>query len=476
LSSVEQTRLETLRLDALPVAETAEPLERAGSELRLPGWLVSFLVAVGRFGVVWVPVYGVVAGQTHSFGGGVARSALLAAIWLFALRSAYAAARLTLPARRLIATAVGSATGFVVVSGAGLWFSALELHPGPLLTITGFIFILATAWEYLVRESITVDRRVLVVGAGDGGSELIEELALRDDLPYEVVGVVDDERDSPWVAGVRLLGRVDDLPEVIARVRPDLVVLAIAQNRLETFARLLSVAGSGFRVLELPQFYEQAFGRVPVRRLTSAWFMSVLHLYQRPYTRFAKRTFDVAVASAGVLLTAPLYPLIALLVKGTPGPLIFRQTRLGEGGKLFTIYKFRTMRDGAEEPGRPIWAEERDPRVTPLGRFLRRTRLDELPQLWNVLRGDMSIVGPRPERPEFVDLLEETVPFWTRRHLVKPGITGWAQVSCGYAADSEATLEKLSYDLWYLRHRSLAVDLGICAKTVVALLSGSGAR
>src|SRR5206468_11514987 len=125
-------------------------------------------------------------------------------------------------------------------------------------------------------------------------------------------------------------GRVDDLPDVIGRERPDLVVLAVAQNRLEAFGRLLSVAGSGFRVVELPQFYEQAFGRVPVRRLTSAWFMSVLHLYQRPYTRFAKRTFDIAVALLGIALTAPLYPLIALLVKGTTGPLIFRQRRLGD--------------------------------------------------------------------------------------------------------------------------------------------------
>jgi exopolysaccharide biosynthesis polyprenyl glycosylphosphotransferase len=364
----------------------------------------------------------------------------------------------------------------VLVSGLGLWVTALNLRPWSLLEIAASIFVLTTAWEYLVRESVAISRRVLVVGAADGGSDLIEELGFSGHARYEVIGVVDDERDSESVAGVPLLGRIDDLPEVIGSQKPDLVVLAVSQNRLETFGRLLSVAGSGFRVLELPQFYEQAFGRVPVRRLTSAWFMSVLHLYQRPYTRFAKRTFDIVVAMFGMALTAPLYPLIALLVKNTRGPLIFRQTRLGEGGKLFTIYKFRTMRDGAEEPGRPIWAEERDPRVTPLGRFLRKTRLDELPQLWNVLRGDMSIVGPRPERPEFVELLEEQVPFWTRRHLVKPGITGWAQVSCGYTADAEGTLEKLSYDLWYLRHRSLSVDLGICAKTIVALLSGSGAR
>ena len=468
--------LEETRVDAFPVAEVARSLRVHAPALRLPARLVRGLVWFGRFAVVWLPVYGLVGAHESSLASGVGTSIVVSFLWLLALRLSFLGARLSLPARRLMAAVVGSAGGLVLASALGLWISPLHLRPWSLLEIAGCVFVFATAWEYFVRESVSMTRRLLIVGASDGGSELVEELGLHPDTPYKVIGFVDDERDTASVAGVPLLGRVDDLPAVIHRERPDLVVLAVAQNRLETFGRLLSVAGSGFRVIELPQFYEQAFGRVPVRRLTSAWFMSVLHLYQRPYTRFAKRTFDVAVALLGITLTAPLYPLIALLVKGTTGPLIFRQSRLGEGGRLFMIYKFRTMRNGAEEPGRPIWAEERDPRVTPLGRFLRRTRFDELPQLINVLRGDMSIVGPRPERPEFVELLEETVPFWTRRHLVKPGITGWAQVSCGYAADAEGTLEKLSYDLWYLRHRSLAVDLGICAKTVVALLSGSGAR
>jgi exopolysaccharide biosynthesis polyprenyl glycosylphosphotransferase len=228
-------------------------------------------------------------------------------------------------------------------------------------------------------------------------------------------------------------------------------------------------------VLGLPEFHEQAFGRVPVRHLNSAWFISVLHFYRRPYGRITKRAFDAVTAAFGLALTAPFFPLIALLVKRTPGPVIFKQERLGEDGRTFTIYKFRTMRADAEE-GRPIWAEERDPRATGIGRFLRRTRIDELPQLWNVLRGDMSIVGPRPERPEFLESLQEAVPFWTRRHMVKPGITGWAQVKRGYTSDAEGTSEKLSYDLWYLRHRSLVIDLAICARTFGTLVSGSGSR
>ncbi len=470
------TSLEETRVERLPVVEIAEPLLGRSRALDLSSRTVFRVVGFGRLAVVWLPVYGLLAGRSGSFPAGIGASLVVSTVFVLALRWASSAARLALPARGAASSLVGGLAGIVLASAIGLWFRGLHLHPRVLLELAAGIFVLAATWEYLVRQTLVLNRRVLIVGANDGGSELIEDLSLLQESPFDIVGVVDDERQSEHVAGAPLLGRIADLPEIIERERPDLVVVAVAQNRLEAFGRLLGVATSGFRVVELPQFYEQAFGRVPVRRLTAAWFMSVLHLYQRPYTRFAKRTFDIAVAGSGILLTAPLFVVLAGFVKLSKGPLIFRQVRLGEGGRHFTIYKFRTMRDGAEEPGRPIWAEERDPRVTSTGRLMRRSRLDELPQLWNVLRGEMSVVGPRPERPEFVELLEDTVPYWSRRHLVKPGITGWAQVSCGYTADAESTVEKLSYDLWYLRHRSLSVDLGICAKTFAALLSGSGAR
>jgi lipopolysaccharide/colanic/teichoic acid biosynthesis glycosyltransferase len=237
---------------------------------------------------------------------------------------------------------------------------------------------------------------------------------------------------------------------------------------------LLELAPAGFRVVGVSHFVEHALGRVPLRHVTPTWFMSMLHLRQKPYTRMAKRVFDLAVASLGLLLVAPLLPVLALLVRLTPGPVIYRQTRVGEGGRHFTILKLRTMREDAEDAGTPRFAQVGDSRVTRVGGVLRRTHLDELPQLWNVVRGEMSIVGPRPERPEFVDLLEQTVPFWTRRLLVKPGITGWAQLRCGYAFDEASAAEKLSYDLWYLRNRNVVVDLAICAKTLWSLLFRTG--
>jgi len=253
-------------------------------------------------------------------------------------------------------------------------------------------------------------------------------------------------------------------------------VLAITKNRPDAFSALLSGSGAGFELLGLPEFHEQAFGRVPVRHVTAAWFMSVLHYYRRPYTQFAKRTFDVIGAVLALALTAPVFLILALLVRRTRGPHISGQRGLGEGGRHCAMLKFRTRHDGAEAEGEAGWADESDARTTADGRFMRRSRLDEMPQLWNVLKGEMSIVGPRPERPEFVECLRQTVPFWTRRHLVKPGITGWAQVRHGYTADAAGTADKLSYDLWYLRHRSLVTDLAICAKTFATLLSGSGAR
>jgi lipopolysaccharide/colanic/teichoic acid biosynthesis glycosyltransferase len=161
--------------------------------------------------------------------------------------------------------------------------------------------------------------------------------------------------------------------------------------------------------------------------------------------------------------------LIALFLAPS-GTVLYRQTRLGERGRLFTIVKFRTMRDEAEADGHARWSTSHDPRVTSLGRILRKAHLDELPQLLNVLRGDMSMVGPRPERPEFVELLEREVPFWHRRLLVKPGVTGWAQLKGGYASDCEAMAEKLSYDLWYLRNRNVIVDLAICAATGISMI------
>ncbi len=461
-----------------PPAVNAEPLlQPAARAVRLSRRVATMLAAGGRVGVIWLPVFALVSRSVDNLGTGLLLTTALTAVWWFGLRLAYASGRLTLfTLGASVAAAVGTSTGLVSAFALNAVVADMHFAPSTLFEMGAAVLIFSAAWEAIVQRSLAALQRVLIVGAGDGGSELVEDLALAGELPFELIGIVDDEIATDTIAGAPVHGRVADLPAIMEAQRPDLVVLAGGHNRTEAFTHLLDVAGSGFKVVGLPEFYEHVFGRVPVRHLTPVWFISILHLYQRPYTKAAKRTFDVVVAGVGLLLTAPLLPFLALLVRRTPGPVIFRQTRLGESGRQFTIFKFRTMRQDAEAPGRAIWAEELDPRITSIGRLMRKTRLDELPQLWNVLRGDMSVVGPRPERPEFLEQLQETVPFWTRRHLVKPGITGWAQVRRGYTADAEGTAEKLSYDLWYLRHRSLVVDLAISVKTFTTLATGSGAR
>jgi exopolysaccharide biosynthesis polyprenyl glycosylphosphotransferase len=193
-------------------------------------------------------------------------------------------------------------------------------------------------------------------------------------------------------------------------------------------------------------------------------------------TRQSKRVFDFMLAVVGLIVAAPVMMLTALAVwLESRFPIFYRQQRVGENGRVFTLYKFRSMRQDAEQ-GTPIWARTADDRVTNVGRFIRRTRLDELPQLWNVLRGDMSFVGPRPERPFFVDQLAEQIPFYEQRHAVKPGITGWAQVRYRYGASMEDALEKLRYDLYYVKHLSIAFDLTILFDTVKVVLFAKGAR
>jgi exopolysaccharide biosynthesis polyprenyl glycosylphosphotransferase len=441
--------------------------EEAAAPFVAPRNHVSWVVLGGRALLVWLPVCFLLARTVPTVQAVLAASAV-STIWLLGLRAALGTYFTLGPA---VASATGTVMGLIAVSAFDLWVPGIDLGVGELAEAAAAVFALSAAWEHAVRT--IAKRRVLVVGTGGCASEVLAELKRGDRAPFTMLGLVGDGRDAP-AEDVAHLGSFDELPQIIEEQRPDIVILT--DERISSWAvdPLLDLSPIGFRVVGVSHFVEHALGRVPLRHVTPTWFMSMLHLRQKPYTRLAKRVFDLAVSSLGLLLVAPLFPILVLLVRTTPGPIIYRQTRLGEGGRHFTIFKLRTMRVDAEDGDSPRFAEENDSRVTRIGRLLRQMHLDELPQLWNVLRGEMSVVGPRPERPEFVDLIERTVPFWTRRLLVKPGITGWAQLRCGYASDSAGAAEKLSYDLWYLRNRNVVVDLAICAKTMSALLFRSG--
>ena len=427
-----------------------------------PRWVA----AGGQALLVWLPCFTFAA---HRFGPGrfsFGASLLLAAVWLICLRSAYSAVHLTLGPT--VRCAVGTVTGFVGVSAVALWIPGMGMDLTTVLLLAISVFTLSAIWES-ISQRVVGKRRVLVIGTTSSAAAVADAISIEGSAPFTVVGAVDDEeRDTDR------LGSVAELMRVIDEQHPDLIVLTDGEGSTKAIDRLLSGPSGSFRVVGLAHFFDHAFGRVPLENLTATWFMSIFHVWQRPYTRFAKRTFDIVCASLALLVAAPFMLVIAGLVRLSPGPVIYRQTRVGEGGRRFTMYKFRTMRADAEEPGQAAWAAEDDPRVTRVGRVLRKLHLDELPQLWDVLKGDMSVVGPRPERPEFIPMLEEAIPFFTRRLLVKPGITGWAQLRRDYTSDCEGAAEKLSYDLWYLRHRTLTVDLAICAKTVSTLFQRPG--
>lgn len=361
----------------------------------------------------------------------------------------------------------------VASAAASAWIPHAHLPLVAIGILSIIVFVAAAAWETVVLRKIAPAVRLLLVGRVANATALLHDLRQGRGGGYEVIGVVEVGDDPPEEdPQAPLLGRASDLDSVITHYQPDLVILTGGRKPPETFSRLLDAAQAGFRVVHLAEFYEYAFGRVPVEDLPYEWFLSVLHLYQRRYSRAIKRCLDLAGASLLLFLTLPLFPLLALFVYQTEGPIFLRQLRLGEHGKVFTIFKFRTMYADAEASGQAVWASVQDPRLTRTGGVMRRLRLDELPQIWNVLRGEMSLVGPRPERPEFLAELSGRVPYWTRRHLIKPGLTGWAQVRQGYTASAEQTATKLSYDFWYLRHRSLTVDLAILLRTMVVVLHG----
>jgi exopolysaccharide biosynthesis polyprenyl glycosylphosphotransferase len=423
--------------------------------------------------VVVVPVVAVELAFRLDFDG-LYPAALAAAVWFLTLRSGYRDARFA-PLGTTMVTGIGTLAGLGALSLLMHWLPGLRFSGPQLLAMSAFVFVTAAIVDART-EDLGSRRRLLLVGADDGIRELLRELPRRPHL-FDVVGIVADRADDT-IGGISRLGGIPELQPILREAQPDLVVLGAEASRAEALAQVLDVASPlDVRVMDVHHLHEHAFRKVPVQHLSPTWFMGVLHLYQRPYSRIVKRTFDVIVASVALVLLLPVLAAVAAAVRfSSRGPVFFRQLRLGEGGKTFSICKFRTMVDGAEAPGAAVWAAVDDARVTGVGRMLRRTRLDELPQLWNVLQGDMSIVGPRPERPEFLELLRETVPFWTRRHLVKPGITGWAQVCHGYTADAMATADKLAYDLYYLKYRSLLFDIAIALRTVRIVLTGFGSR
>jgi sugar transferase (PEP-CTERM system associated) len=274
------------------------------------------------------------------------------------------------------------------------------------------------------------------------------------------------------------VGTIEDIPTVARALGVDRVVVSLADARGKLpMEKLLEMRLDGIAFDHLATVYEAYTGKIAVENLRPSWLIFAPGFSKGRLLRTAKRLVDIGASLLGLLLALPLGLLAAAAVRLTsPGPVLYRQRRVGQHGRVFVLYKFRSMRADAESTTGAVWATRNDARITPVGRFMRNTRIDELPQLWNVLRGDMSLVGPRPERPEFVTALTKDIPFYGQRHMVKPGVTGWAQVSYSYADSIESTLEKLQYDLFYIKNLSLSLDFFILFKTIKTVLMRKGAQ
>ena len=339
----------------------------------------------------------------------------------------------------------------------------------------GAVSVLTLLWRLLYIRIFTAPaflRRVIIVGAGRAGSSLAEIIQKMTPVPFTLVGFVDDDpqKQGIKISGLRVIGNSSKLMDLIEKEHATDLIFAISgemQPRL--YSAILKAEEEGIEVTTMPVTYEELLGRVPISLLDDDWILRTFvdRAHASGSYELGKRMMDLAGAAVGLVLLAIVFPFIALVILIDDGfPILFKQERVGKSGKNFNLLKFRSMRRDAEKDGIARWAVENDERATRSGRFLRRSHLDELPQFLNVLKGDLSLVGPRAERPELVEKLQKEVPFYRARLFIKPGITGWAQINYQYASNVEETAIKLEHDLYYIMHRNLLLDILILVRTV----------
>lgn len=320
-------------------------------------------------------------------------------------------------------------------------------------------------------------RRILVLGVGPLARH-VGAIIPSTDENYVLSGYVNCSNETCQVPSGHVVENGDSLYETVRRQKADKIVVSLSERRgVFPFREVMALKLSGIEIVDAPSFYEKVTGKLFLEGINPSWIIFSDGFKVHTWLKTGKRFVDILCSLIGIALTLPFFPLIALAIKlDSPGPVFYRQERVGERERAFVLYKFRTMRADAESGTGPVWAQKNDSRVTRLGNFFRKCRIDELPQFINVLRGDMSMVGPRPERPEFVEQLKERIPYYSERHFVKPGVTGWAQVRYPYGASVEDAVEKLRYDLYYIKNISLSFDLMIILETIQVVLFRRGGR
>src|SRR5919106_174733 len=369
----------------------------------------------------------------------------------------------------LLAPVLGGAIAWLVASAAGDPYPVSQYEA----VVLGAWLVLALGAWIKARLGDGLRARVAVIGPRDFAADLAGEIAASGMRSYEVVGWIGPEGPAEY-RRLRWLGDLEDVRAQVVNEGIELLICAPAVadtegDRIEDVCARVAdeCLDLPVRLIAANQLYEETFGHVPIGTIDAAWYRYIMHPRYRAASPTSKRIFDLVAGAAIGLLMLPVIAFAAVAIKlGDRGPVFYRQLRLGEHGELFPIVKVRTMRVGAQSAGAQ-WTDAEDDRITRIGRILRRTHVDEIPQLWNVLRGQMTLVGHRPEQPEIVAELERRFPHYTRRQLVKPGITGWAQLRCGYAGSELGTAWKLCHDLFYVKRRSVLVDALILVETGV---------
>lgn len=344
------------------------------------------------------------------------------------------------------------------------------------LLYAGIVIFLWRFFYFKVLERQLFTQSIALIGTGRTAGELVSIIEEKKDSGFKIIAFVGKDNPSIIPRDIPVFANIKDLYPLCASHAVEKIVIAIDEKRGMPMHDLINYKFMGIQVVDVVSFYENLTGKIMVEHVNPSWLLFSNGFYVGITKRVVKRMMDLSVALIMLLIALPIFLLSAVIIKiESPGEILYRQERIGKNGKVFTVIKFRSMRSDAERDG-PVWARDEDDRVTRYGRFMRNTRIDELPQLINVIKGEMSFVGPRPERPVFVEDLAKSIPFYTIRHIVKPGITGWAQVSYPYGASEEDALHKLEYDLYYIKNLSIVMDLATIFQTIKVVLFQKGSR
>jgi len=360
-----------------------------------------------------------------------------------------------------------------MIIGRWIFFASLTL-------LLLFLVSWRLLYSLLIRKKMLAEKAI-ILGSGGLAADILYAIDDREDLSYDISSVIarDKNQDTKdQFKAIPVHHGFDNICDLAEAENARCVIVALDERRgILPYDELLDCKVRGINIIDGASFYERITGKLLVEKINPSWLIFSDGFVKSRISRPVKRLVELVLSSLMLILLSPLMLLVSVAIKlDSRGPILFSQDRVGEYGKIFTLYKFRSMRANAEKESGPVWASEDDPRVTRVGKIIRKLRIDELPQLWNVFKGHMSFVGPRPERPVFVEKLKKTIPYYNERFCVKPGVTGWAQIKYPYGASKEEALEKLKYDLYYIKNMSWFMDLMVIFHTAKVVLLGRGSR